>query len=84
MDQRPRACWNVLSVFAPVAGFAGALLAGLIRNAHPMSGLKVGVMTLGDRELTAVMAAHDFCRLGRWRSWFADPTGEVVYRNESP
>ena len=47
MDQRPRACWNVLSVFAPVAGFAGALLTGLIRNGHPMSGLKVGVMTLG-------------------------------------
>jgi SAM-dependent methyltransferase len=36
--------------------------------------------TLGDAELTAAMSAAGFVRLGRWRSWWLDPTGEVVFR----
>lgn len=36
--------------------------------------------TLSDRDLTEAMARHGFRRLGRWRSWLGDPTGEVVYR----
>jgi hypothetical protein len=47
MDQRPRPCWNVASVLAPFVGIACALLAGVLRGGHPMSGLKVGVMALG-------------------------------------
>ena len=47
MDQRPRPCWNVASVLAPFVGIACALLAGFLRDGHPMSGLKVGVMALG-------------------------------------
>ena len=47
MDPRPRPCWNVLSALAPLAGFACALLAALIRNGHSMSALKAGVTTLG-------------------------------------
>ncbi len=36
--------------------------------------------TLGDRDLTARMTAAGFRRLGRWRSWALDPTGEVVFQ----
>ena len=47
MDQRPRPCWNVASVLAPFVGFVCALLVGFIRDGHPMSGLKAGLMTMG-------------------------------------
>jgi SAM-dependent methyltransferase len=36
--------------------------------------------TLRDAELTRAMTAAGFVRLGRWRSWWFDPTGEVVFR----
>jgi SAM-dependent methyltransferase len=38
--------------------------------------------TLRDRELSRVLAGVGFRRLGRWRSWALDPTGQVVYRAE--
>lgn len=36
--------------------------------------------TMRDAELTEIMATYGFGRLGRFRSWFFDPTGEVVFR----
>jgi SAM-dependent methyltransferase len=36
--------------------------------------------TLGDRELTRIMASCGFRRVGRWRSCLLDPTGQVVFR----
>jgi SAM-dependent methyltransferase len=36
--------------------------------------------TLGDAQLSRAMADGGFTRLGRWRSWWLDPTGEVVFR----
>jgi SAM-dependent methyltransferase len=36
--------------------------------------------TLGARLLTRVMAEAGFVPLGRFRSWFGDPTGQVVFR----
>src|SRR6266545_6855388 len=36
--------------------------------------------TLRDADLTRVMTTAGFVRLGRWRSWWLDPTGEVVFR----
>jgi SAM-dependent methyltransferase len=38
--------------------------------------------TLRDAALTRIMTAAGFRRLGRWRSWFGDPTGEVVFQKE--
>jgi SAM-dependent methyltransferase len=35
--------------------------------------------TLRDAELTRIMTAAGFRRLGRFRSWWLDPTGQVVY-----
>jgi SAM-dependent methyltransferase len=35
--------------------------------------------TLGEVDLTAVMTGEGFEKLGRWRSWILDPTGEVVF-----
>jgi SAM-dependent methyltransferase len=36
--------------------------------------------TLRAPQLSRVMAAAGFTRLGHWRSWWLDPTGEVVFR----
>ena len=36
--------------------------------------------TLRARALNALMTASGFQVLGRWRSWFLDPTGQVVFR----
>jgi SAM-dependent methyltransferase len=36
--------------------------------------------TLGDRELTHLLTTAGFRRLGRWRSWAFDPTGQVVFQ----
>src|SRR5262249_17552001 len=38
--------------------------------------------TLGALALTGSMKGAGFRRLGRWRSWFGDPSGEVVFRKE--
>src|SRR5262249_23924177 len=35
---------------------------------------------LGDGELTPVMTSLGFRRLGRYRSWLLDPTGQVVFQ----
>jgi SAM-dependent methyltransferase len=35
--------------------------------------------TLGDGALTHAMTSFGFLRLGRWRSWFLDPTGQIVF-----
>src|SRR5262249_54974709 len=43
--------------------------------------LEVGPTT-GDRELTGILVPLGFQRLGRWRSWALDPTGEVVFRRQ--
>jgi SAM-dependent methyltransferase len=36
--------------------------------------------TLPAPQLSRVMATAGFVRLGHWRSWWLDPTGEVVFR----
>ncbi len=36
--------------------------------------------TLGAAELTSILTAAGFQRLGHWRSWWFDPTGAVVFR----
>jgi SAM-dependent methyltransferase len=36
--------------------------------------------TLPERELTTFLTSMGFCRMGHWRSWRFDPTGQVVYR----
>jgi SAM-dependent methyltransferase len=36
--------------------------------------------TLRAPELTRAMTAAGFTRLGHWRSWWLDPTGQVVFR----
>jgi hypothetical protein len=38
--------------------------------------------TLPDRELTKIMASVGFRRLGRYRSWILDPTGQVVFQRQ--
>jgi SAM-dependent methyltransferase len=38
--------------------------------------------SLRDATLTQIMTVAGFRRLGRWRSWFGDPTGEVVFQKE--
>ncbi len=57
------------------------LVAELRRVLAPdaVAALDVGP-TLGDAALTGLMAEAGFRRLGRWRSWWLDPTGEVVFR----
>ncbi len=59
----------------------GPLVAELRRVLAPggIAMLDVGP-TLGDAELTRAMSAAGFVRLGRWRSWRLDPTGQVVFR----
>jgi SAM-dependent methyltransferase len=60
---------------------ARPLVAELRRTLAPdgIAMLDVGP-TLPDAALTRLMAVAGFVRLGRWRSWWFDPTGEVVYR----
>ena len=36
--------------------------------------------TLPAAELTRIMTEAGFTRLGHWRSWWLDPTGQVVFR----
>jgi SAM-dependent methyltransferase len=36
--------------------------------------------TLPERDLTTSLTTMDFRKLGHWRSWRFDPTGQVVYR----
>jgi SAM-dependent methyltransferase len=38
--------------------------------------------TLRDRELTRIMESVGFRRLGRYRSWLLDPTGQVVFERQ--
>src|SRR5262245_2233219 len=38
--------------------------------------------TLGRKELTGVMEAAGFAALGHYRSWWGDPTGEVVFARQ--
>jgi SAM-dependent methyltransferase len=59
------------------------LVAELARVLRPggIAMLDVGP-SLGDAALTALMEPAGFERLGRWRSSWIDPTGEVVYRHK--
>jgi SAM-dependent methyltransferase len=59
----------------------GPLVAELRRVLAPggVAMLDVGP-TLRAAELTRAMTAAGFTRLGRWRSWWLDPTGQVVFR----
>jgi SAM-dependent methyltransferase len=59
----------------------GPLVAELRRVLAPggVAMLDVGP-TLRAPELTRAMTAAGFTRLGRWRSWWLDPTGQVVFR----
>jgi SAM-dependent methyltransferase len=39
--------------------------------------------SLGGRQLTHLMQTAGFRRLGRWRSWLLDPTGQIVFQQGS-
>ncbi len=59
----------------------GPLIAELRRVVAPagLAMLDVGP-TLRAPSLTRIMTAAGFTRLGHWRSWWFDPTGQVVFR----
>ncbi|MFO0965871.1 MAG: class I SAM-dependent methyltransferase [Gemmataceae bacterium] len=62
----------------------GPLIDELKRTLHDDGAAMLDVgPTLGQKELTAVMQAAGFVALGRYRSWFGDPTGQVVFRRAS-
>jgi SAM-dependent methyltransferase len=63
----------------------GPLIAELRRVLRPsgIAMLDVGP-TLPERELTRMMNAAGFRKLGHWRSWPLDPTGQVVYHRLLP
>lgn len=63
----------------------GPLISELRRALAPdgIAMLDVGP-TLGKDELTRVMGAASFIFVGHYRSWWGDPTGEVVYRRNFP
>jgi SAM-dependent methyltransferase len=58
----------------------GPLIEELYRVLRPkgIAMLDVGP-TLPEREFTRLMSEAGFCKLGHWRSWWLDPTGQVVY-----
>jgi ubiquinone/menaquinone biosynthesis C-methylase UbiE len=60
------------------------LLAELARVLQPdgVAMLDVGP-TMPPRDLQRLMADAGFALLGRYRSWFGDPTGEMVFRRQA-
>jgi SAM-dependent methyltransferase len=63
-----------------------APLVSEIRRVLPPDGiamLDVGP-SLGERALTRILRPAGFHKLGRWRSWWLDQTGEVVYVRDGP
>ena len=52
-----------------------------VLRAEGIAMLDVGP-SLGEPELTALLQAAGFRKLGRWHSWWLDPYGQVVYRRQ--